>query len=236
MMHIWHEDSENSATTQFWKFLTFYKVCFDISCADIRGFSGNQNLLDFVSSVTFNRRDIYIIFMDFVYDNPRVLQIYSELKEITYKKSNVVVADLLSFEYLILSFKYFENWIKPLVVTNKYKYLCEVRRELLRCVNDMELPIRYPLLVEYMKYSFPSRNIVTITTEQLATHLLSDFTSSLKGDFSITKKHLGSCWTCNCCDKYTKDLVKKCSHAENKKTGKEKALNLYHNTLAHAYL
>ena len=87
------------------------------------------------------------------------------------------------------------------------------------------------VLVEYM-----TRDISRITTEQLATHLLSNFTGSLKGDFIITKKHLGSCWTCNCCDKYTKDLVKKCSHAVNKKTDKEKALNLYHNTLAHTYV
>lgn len=108
MVHIWHEDSDNSATTQFWNFLKKTRVCYNMSFAEIRGFSGNQNLFD--------------------------------------------------------------------------------------------------------------------------------FTGSLKGDFIITKKHLGSCWACTCCDKYTKDLVKKCSHAGNKKTDKEKALNLYHNTLARTYL
>lgn len=235
MIHIWHEDSENSATTQFWNFLKKSRVCYNISVAEIRGFSGNQNLFDFIYTYNFNNKDVYLVFMDCVYDNPKVMNLYKKVVKLVNSKSNVFVLNLLSFEYLILSFKYFENWTRPLVSIDKYNYLCKIRTDLLSCIRNKELPIYYPLLVEYMR-SFQSRDISRITTEQLATHLLSNFTGSLKGDFIITKKHLGSCWTCNCCDKYKKDLDKKCSHAGNKKTDKEKALNLYHNTLAHTYV
>lgn len=235
MVHIWHEDSDNSATTQFWNFLKKSRVCYNISFAEIRGFSGNQNLFDFIYTCNFNNKDVYLVFMDCVYDNPKVMNLYKKVVKLVNSKSNVFVLNLLSFEYLILSFKYFENWTRSLVSIDKYNYLCKIRIDLLSCIRNKDLLIYYPLLVEYMR-SFQSRDISRITTEQLATHLLSDFTGSLKGDFIITKKHLGSCWTCTCCDKYTKDLVKKCSHAGNKKTDKEKALNLYHNTLARTYL
>lgn len=225
-----------SATTIFWKYLKYFKVSSKLECAEITGFSGNKKLFDYVSKCEFNKNDVYIIFMDFVYDNLVVLELYDKLNNVISTKDNVFIMNLLSFEYLMLSFKYFESWVRPVCNLNKYNYLCKVRNAFLLCVANKGILCKDAVLVEYMNRSFQSRDISRITTEQLATHLLSDFTGSLKGDFIITKKHLGSCWTCNCCDKYTKDLVKKCSHAVNKKTDKEKALNLYHNTLAHTYV
>ena len=42
MVHIWHEDSENSAQTQFWRFLSSYIP--ELASADIKGFNGNMYL------------------------------------------------------------------------------------------------------------------------------------------------------------------------------------------------
>lgn len=236
MIHIWHEDSMNSATTVFWNYLKYCKVNSKLENAEIVGFSGNKKLFDYVSNCKFNKNDVYIIFMDCVYDNLVVMEMYEKLNTVVSNKDNVFIMNLLSFEYLILSFKYFESWVRPLVNLNKYNYLCKVRSAFLLCVEEKSRLCQDAVLIDYMNRSFQARNIEKITTEQLATHLLSDFTGSLKGDFIITKKHLGSCWTCTCCDKYKKDLNKKCSHAVNKKTTKDKAFNLYNNSLAHTYL
>ena len=46
MIHIWHEDSTNSATTQFWNFLKNSNIHNILINADIRGFNSNKNLSD----------------------------------------------------------------------------------------------------------------------------------------------------------------------------------------------
>jgi hypothetical protein len=43
MIHIWHEDNVNSATTQFWEFLKINNVSPLLRNADIIGFNGNKN-------------------------------------------------------------------------------------------------------------------------------------------------------------------------------------------------
>lgn len=41
MVHIWHEDSKDSSTTQFWNFLKKSNISILLNGADIEGFGGN---------------------------------------------------------------------------------------------------------------------------------------------------------------------------------------------------
>lgn len=40
MVHIWHEDSKDSSTTQFWNFLKKSNISILLNGADIEGFGG----------------------------------------------------------------------------------------------------------------------------------------------------------------------------------------------------
>lgn len=71
VLHIWHEDSENSATTQFWLFLS--KHIPELKGASVHGFGSNKNLTLFTITHTFNTSDIYFIFLDLPRDNPKVV-------------------------------------------------------------------------------------------------------------------------------------------------------------------
>ena len=120
MIHIWHEDSNNSSTNLFWEFLKKYKVSNVMDNAEIKGFNGNQNLYDYVCNATYNTNDKYYIFIDCVPDNQKALRYYYGIKQSTVHINNVEVLDLLCFEYLILKFKYLLNWIKPIKITKDY--------------------------------------------------------------------------------------------------------------------
>ena len=54
MIHIWHEDNPNSATTSFWDFLYKSKVSPKLTNVSIKGFGANQNLADAVKKYNFN--------------------------------------------------------------------------------------------------------------------------------------------------------------------------------------
>ncbi len=81
MIHIWHEDSTNSATTQFWNFLKNSNIHNILINADIRGFNSNKNLSDYISTYTFDNNDIYHVFIDKVSDNQKALKYYVDIKE-----------------------------------------------------------------------------------------------------------------------------------------------------------
>ncbi len=109
MIHIWHEDSTQSATTQFWLFLKQNNVHAVLKDADIQGFGSNSNLLDYIKIHNFNPQDIYHIFVDKVMDNQKALKYYIDIRQEVRIYKNVIVHNLLSFEYMILTFKYFIN-------------------------------------------------------------------------------------------------------------------------------
>ena len=52
MIHIWHEDSENSVTTQLWKFLA--NNIKELNNADIQGYGGNEKLREHIEKAKFN--------------------------------------------------------------------------------------------------------------------------------------------------------------------------------------
>ena len=81
MVHIWHEDSKDSSTSQFWYFISRSNICPEISNANIVGFGGNDRLTDAVEQERFNPRDIYII----IIDNSKILPYFVRVKKIADK-------------------------------------------------------------------------------------------------------------------------------------------------------
>lgn len=117
MIHIWHEDSTNSSTQQFWEFLRNNNVSEVLNDADIKGFNGNENLQAYIEEeAEFNVNDTYYIFMDYVLDNEWALKTWMNTMEFLrgQKLNNVKLIKLNCFEFMIIDFTYFIEWVKPM--------------------------------------------------------------------------------------------------------------------------
>lgn len=247
MVHIWHEDSKRSSTTQFWCFLQNEFVAKILYDAEIRGFGSNEALVTELQYCKFKSSDIYYILLDNVLDNPDIVVLHKKVKRIEHKNKNVVVSNLLCFEFLILSFIYLDAWVKPYNVNKGYTSAMCVRDAFINCINNNGMWVRNKVIVDYVidKWNLThlddfgiKRELSFITSEDIAFHLLCDIVNSGSLDFTTTKTRLGTCWTCNCCDKdnevnkTNKNNRKHCNLYRYKKDRRTKALNLLNCTAA----
>lgn len=234
MLYIWHEDSKDSAATEFWCLLSeFIK---EIKNIRIEGFNGNENLKRHLEDVkNINLEDYYIVFVDAAYDNPKALKVYESVVNIADKYKNIYVSDLYCFEFLLLSFQHLDVWLS---VRNKRFW--EVRNELIKAVNEgIESWEKSDILKKFIedynihrtKISKGKKVNLKITFEYLTAILLSQLSNNAYGDFEIGKTKLGSCWQTSC----IKDKERNCSKCKIRiynKTQKEKANNLWNCTKA----
>lgn len=252
MIHIWHEDSTNSSTQQFWKFLQSNQINPLLKNADIQGFSSNKNLRNHIKECIENhnihKADTYYIFMDCVQDNEVAYRLYNNLLYLTNGYNNIKVMDLLCFEYLMLKFKYLENWIKPIRTSNKnFEKMLELRNIFIDIVETNKDWTKNKYIVQFvMAYGKAKMmkgehlDFKHISEEYISTLMLSKLTSWYNADFCIVKTTLGNCWTCNClyCNKKYKSKCRRNSNSvriENKEPlGKAKLLWQY--TDAHKYI
>ncbi len=242
MVHIWHEDSNNSTTTQFWEFLKREKVSKLLYGAEIKGFNGNKNLADYVKNFKFNYSDKYYIFIDNVQDNKSALVYYRFIKDYTMGIPNVKVENILCFEYLMIKFRYFIEWTQPVKHTELYDLGIKAREEFIECAESNNKWFRYNNIVRLiikLKYINTrvtgwERQIENLSSENVAALILSAMTNGGTTDFGITKTRFGKCWHCDCCNKYTdsKRGNEKCRMYKYKKKSSEKAHILWNNTYA----
>ena len=210
MVHIWHEDSENSATQKFWEFLRDNDVSQTLKGADIRGFSGNENLQSYIEEAYFDINDTYYIFMDYVKDNIWAYNTWCDTRNYikSEKLNNVIMSRLNCFEFMILEFSYFREWTKPLKGLSK-DYL-EAEKILSDYVKIIRARKSWRQNEDILKYALKINNITEgsdgwrynvkkITSEQLSTSILSILTNGGRTKFGVSKTKLGDCWITSCC-------------------------------------
>ena len=201
MLYIWHEDKKNGATQQFWEFLKNSNVSTKLTNAKIQGFEGNANLKNHIKNFKFSNRDKYIIFMDFVLDNPVAIRYYKEVYSYVKNHNNVYLSNIMCFEYMMLTFKYLETWIKPLKNNKEYRVLIHLISEFIRCIDTNNNWISSADLRNYMMKRKKSSNISdiqNISSEKVAAALINEITYDHM-HFRVNKDNLGECWKCNCC-------------------------------------
>lgn len=242
MINIWHEDSQISATTSFWEFLYKSKVSPKLINVSVKGFGGNNKLADYLKNCVFNTNDTYIILVDMVLDNAKALKYYVDIQKMVNNYKNVYLADLLCFEYMMLRFKYFEAWTEPMKAVRGYQDARKIRNKFIKCIdsgtpwtNEKDI-VNYVVKYKGINTSVPGwqSELIYVSSENLATLLLSMMTNGGKTDFGVSKASLGQCWTCNCCVKYINNKIgnSKCRIHKYKKDALEKANNLWNGTLA----
>ena len=229
MIHIWHEDSGNSTTNQFWNFLKNNYVSRYLVNADIQAFDGNLKLCNYLAIVNFN-----------ISDNQLALKYYKKAKKIIKGHPNVKLVDLLSFEYLLLRFKYFVEWTRPIAHIQLYEECIQVRKEMIHCIETKQDWINNDIIVDFIikRRQINTNNpkwkeeLYFISSEKIVTAIINAMTNGGTTEFGVSKTQFGRCWHCNCCCKYVKSEIgnKKCRMYRYKKTSKDKAKNLWNNT------
>lgn len=185
MRYLWTEDT--GAGLHFWKLVN--QLFFDNELV-VESKGSNQGLLDEVIDLNIKSDERYYIAFDYVVDNQDIRNKYRVLKSIEKSsEGNLIILDMLCFEYLILAFDKLVEWTGT-GKTDKIK----IREEVLAAVEnhrinlskiDDEKTLQY--IAGFKRYS----------TERVMKSLVGEFTQNEK--WSVKGSLMGECWYKDCC-------------------------------------
>lgn len=188
--YLWIEDHKGKASYIFWEAL-MQKLCPDVI---VESKKNNSELVKAVRGLE-DKEHKYIILFDNSFDN---LQVYREqklLKKYADMKNNVLLMDIICFEYILLEFDKLIDWIyapdDEFLI--KRAGAIRARKVLVDAIQSGET--NYKMLQEIMLYD---EKLGDHNIEQLSAKLLYDLTRNT--GFEVSKGKIGGCWLRSCCD------------------------------------
>lgn len=103
---LWIEDRKNKASYLFWK--TLLDQLYPNILLESK--KNNSELVKAVKNID-NNENRYIIVFDHSFDNPQMAIEQKRLKQYAAEKENVILLDIICFEYILLEFKDLIHWI-----------------------------------------------------------------------------------------------------------------------------
>lgn len=186
---LWIEDKKDKASYIFWK--NFIQQLFPNVIVESK--KNNSELVKAVKSLK-DTNSKYIIMFDNSFDNLQVVLEQKLLKNYADEKDNVVLIDIICFEYILLEFKSLIQWIYAPndEFLQKRTEAIIAREKLVNAISSSKW--NYKAIQEIIKYD---KHIEHHNIEQLAAKLLFDLTRNT--GFEVSKKALGECWIKSCC-------------------------------------
>lgn len=137
----------------------------------------------------------YIVVFDNSFDNLQVAMEQKMLRKYAGDKENVILMDIICFEYILLEFKKLIEWIYApddefLVKREK---AITAREKLVKTIQSGE--INYKDIREIIEYN---ENVDNYNVEQLSAGILFDLTRNT--GFEVSKGSVGECWIKSCCE------------------------------------
>lgn len=218
--YLWIEDRKGKAGYIFWKTLMQY-LCPDVV---VESKENNSELVKAVAALKDNQNK-YIIVYDNSFDNLQVYQERKRLKKYVDEKKNVTVIDVICFEYILLEFHKFIEW----VYAPNDEFLLRraeairARQKLVETIQSGEL--NYKALQEIVEYD---DNLGNHNIEQLSARLLYDLTRNT--GFEVSKGKIGDCWTVSCCDWKERQEHDMCGLDSERLSSADKMQNIYYGT------
>lgn len=188
--YLWIEDRQGNSGHTFWSVL-MQQICPEVI---VEGRKNNSELVKAVKKLE-DKENRYIIVLDNAFDNVQAYQEQKRIKEYIDKKHNVVMMDIICFEYILLEFDKLTDWIYAPEDEFFTKRLSAIyaREKLVEILRTGETD--YKAIREIVEYdAHPGRHNI----EQLSSKLLFDLTRNT--GFEVTKGKIGSCWILSCCD------------------------------------
>ena len=165
-------------------------------CTDVELIS-KKNYSELVKSVKIlddidNR---YVIVFDNSFDNLQVAMEQKLLKQYADKKENVILLDIVCFEYILLEFDNLIEWIYAPddEFLKKRAGVVSAREKLINSIESKTM--NYKDIKEIVEYD---EHIGEHNIEQLSAKLLFDLTRNT--GFEVSKGKIGECWINSCCE------------------------------------
>ena len=188
--YLWIEDRKNKSGYIFWQTL-LGQLCPEIV---LESKTNNSELLKAVKELE-DSENRYIVVFDNSFDNLQVAMEQKMLRKYAGDKENVVLMDIICFEYILLEFKELIEWIYApddefLVKREK---AITAREKLVKTIQSGE--INYKDIREIIEYN---ENVDNYNVEQLSARILFDLTRNT--GFEVSKGSVGECWIKSCCE------------------------------------
>lgn len=187
---LWIEDRKGKASYTFWN--TFLKqLCPEV---EVESKENNSELVKAVRDLT-DTDNRYVIVFDNSFDNLQLAMEQKRLRRYADEKDNVILMDIICFEYSLLEFENLIQWIyapdDEFLI--KRKSAIKARELLLTCLQGE--CSEYKNIRELAAYD---EHIDEHNIEQLAAKLLFDLTRNT--GFEVSKGKIGECWIKSCCE------------------------------------
>lgn len=188
--YLWIEDRKNKSGYIFWQTL-LGQLCPEIV---LESKTNNSELLKAMKELE-DSENRYIVVFDNSFDNLQVAMEQKMLRKYAGDKENVVLMDIICFEYILLEFKELTEWIYApddefLVKREK---AITAREKLVKTIQSGE--INYKDIREIIEYN---ENVDDYNVEQLSARILFDLTRNT--GFEVSKGSVGECWIKSCCE------------------------------------
>lgn len=188
--YLWIEDRKGKSSYIFWQ--TLMDQMF--SGIEVESKKNNSELVKAVKMLedTENR---YIVVFDNSFDNLQIVMEQKLLREYAKVKNNVLLMDIICFEYILLEFKDLIEWIYASddEFLTKRKKAIAAREKLVNTIQKGEL--NYKDICEIVEYN---ENVDNYNVEQLAAKILFDLTRNT--GLEVFKGNIGECWIKSCCE------------------------------------
>lgn len=187
---LWIEDRKGKSSYIFWK--TFMEqLCPEVV---VESKKNNSELVKAIK-VLEDTENRYIIVFDNSFDNLQIAMEQKLLRQCANQKNNILLMDIICFEYLLLEFKELIEWIYAPEdeFLTKRKQVIMAREKLVKTIESGALNYKdIREIVEYTEY------IGSYNIEQLSAKILFDLTRNT--GYEISKGKIGECWIKSCCE------------------------------------
>ncbi len=218
--YLWIEDRKDKSGYIFWQ--TFMgQLCPEIV---VESKKNNSELVKAVKALE-DDENRYVIVFDNSFDNLQVVMEQKLLRKYVRTKNNVLMMDIICFEYILLEFKDLIKWIYASddEFLTKRKNAIAAREKLVKTIQNDKL--NYKDIREIVEYS---ENVDTYNIEQLSAKILFDLTRNT--GFEVSKSNIGECWIKSCCEREQRMQDDLCGLDASRLQIKEKMQNIYKGT------
>ena len=188
--YLWIEDRKNKSGYIFWQTI-LGQLCPEIV---LESKQNNSELVKAVKALEDSENRNIVVF-DNSFDNLQVAMEQKMLRKYAGDKENVILMDIICFEYILLEFKELIEWIyapdDEFLV--KRKKAITAREKLVKTIQSGE--INYKDIREIIEYN---ENVDNYNVEQLSAGILFDLTRNT--GFEVSKGSVGECWIKSCCE------------------------------------
>lgn len=218
--YLWLEGRKGKSSYIFWQ--TFMEqLCPEIV---VESKKNNSELVKAVKTLE-DVENRYIIVFDNSFDNLQVTMERKLLRQYADRRDNILLMDIICFEYLLLEFKDLIAWIYASddeFLTKRMKAIT-AREKLVNTIENDEL--NYKNIREIVEYS---EHIDSYNVEQLSAKILFDLTRNT--GFEVSKGSIGECWIKSCCEWHTRMNDDVCGLDASRLQLKEKMKRIYEGT------